>query len=116
MPDARARQRGDAAMAAFLSSESGPCIWLHTRPGVASQASRETAVNEYYCEQLRAERADHAQAERRARQAAACLALARALETGDEELQADPARAQAAYTLACQNGQAEACARLRSRG
>src|SRR4029453_8221961 len=49
MPDARARQRGDAAMAAFLSSESGPCIWLHTRPGVASKASRATAVNEYYC-------------------------------------------------------------------
>ena len=104
-PSARARARGDAAMAAFLSPQGGPCVWLHTRPGVASAKARATAVDEYRCEQLQAQAAPA----QRPQQAASCLALARALEQGDAELQADPDRARYAYDRACAHGQAEAC-------
>lgn len=106
MPAARAKARGDTVMEAFLSPEGGPCVWLHTRPGIASRTARATAVNEYACEQLRAQPGD---AEQRGRRAAACLALGRALEKGDAELQADAGRARTAYERACANGAADAC-------
>jgi hypothetical protein len=54
-PSARARKRGDAALAAFLDPADGPCVWLRTRPGVASAAARQAAVHEYDCEQRKAQ-------------------------------------------------------------
>lgn len=108
-PARRATIRGNAAMAWFLSPDGGPCVWLHTRPGIASQASRETAVDEYRCEQLRLQ----AEPASRPRQAASCLALGRALEAGGPELDPDPARARAAFERACANGVAQACPQAR---
>jgi ankyrin repeat protein len=104
-PARRATLRGDAAMAWFLSPDGGPCVWLHTRPGVASKAARETAVDDYRCEQLRIQ----AKPEHRQQQAASCLALGRALEAGSTELDPDAARARVVYERACSNGLAEAC-------
>jgi hypothetical protein len=105
-PQKRARARGDTTLAAFLAPGDGPCVWLHTRPGVASANARATAVNEYLCEQLAAGAGAPSE---RPRQAAACLEWARALEKGDSELEADPLRARSAYQRACDNGEADAC-------
>jgi ankyrin repeat protein len=105
-PQKRASVRGDAAMAAFLGPQGGPCVWLHTRPGVASATARATAVNEYRCEQLASGAGAPAE---RPRQAAACVEWAHALEKGDSELEADPLRARSAYARACDNGRVDAC-------
>lgn len=105
-PQKRASIRGDAALAAFLAPQGGPCVWLHTRPGVASATARATAVNEYRCAQLAA---GTGAASERPRRADACLDWARALEKGDSELDADPVRARSAYQQACDNGRPDAC-------
>jgi hypothetical protein len=113
-PSARARKRGDAAMAAFLDTDDGPCVWLRTRPGVASPAARQAAVHEYDCEQLKAQAAVSTP-ERRSRQSASCYLLGRALENGDaREPSAD--RASAAYGLACQYGHSQACTAVAAAG
>jgi hypothetical protein len=112
-PSARARERGDAAMAAFLDTGDGPCVWLRTRPGVASPEERQIAVHEYDCEQLKAPAAVST-AERRSHLAASCYRLGQALENGDaREPTAD--RACAAYRLACQNGHSPACTAVAAR-
>ncbi len=106
-PSVRARRRGDAAMAAFLAPDDGPCVWLRTLPGIASPAAREVAVHEYDCEQLKAPAAASTP-EGRSQQTASCYLLGQALERGEARAPS-AARASAAYRLACQNGHSQAC-------
>ena len=111
-PATRMAAAEDAVLAAWLGPQ-GPCAWLsslHAQAAV-SKDKRESAVDEYYCDQMKVEPADPSRPQRRPSQAARCFSLGRALEKGTGR-QPELSRTLAVYTLACDNGHAAACNQL----